>query len=168
MKQSNFEILKKEVFLPLFSFKGDVKYLPAKSGLNQWLSSGRARRFGECYIPIPSVVHKVARGFFPEHGVTFKLRLPEGLDSRAKLCQSGSKALMTSPNHHLGIWLFKLLDEGSIEREERVARNLPYSYQDLQRIGIDSVSITKIGDSYALAPSGLGAYESWISKKLND
>lgn len=152
------------VFLPLYSTTKSGKVVPSKSGLNQWLAGGRRRRPGECYFPVPAVVHKIAADFFPDKDCVFTLRLPDGLDSKAKLCQQGSKALMTSPNHHLGFWLFSLIDQTPEDRWQRYLRRQPYTFADLESLGFDSVSISEKDGLYTLSPATLDAYELWLLK----
>lgn len=154
------------VVLPLYSTKAGQKYIPERSGLNQWLASGRARRFGECYFPVPRDVHRRVEGFFPPQGEIFKLLLPGGHQSRAKLCQAGAKALMTSPNHHLGIWLYKLIDPEPSIQIRRMASLSPFVYADLERLGFDSVMVSREGEDYVLSAFDLGGYESWINAPL--
>lgn len=151
------------VVLPLYSTKAGVKYLPERSGLNQWLASGRLRRFGECYFPVPIEVHKLAEGFFPAQGDLFKLTLPGDLSSRAKLCQAGAKALMTSPNHHLGMWLYKLIDSTPGSQATRMVTRQPFVFQDLENLGFDSVKISKCHDGYVMEPLHMGSYELWVN-----
>ncbi len=156
------------VVLPLYSIKAGEKYVPERSGLNQWLAAGRVRRFGECYFPVPVEVHRQAKNFFPSQGHLFKLVLPGGYSSTAKLCQAGSKALMTSPNHHLGFWLFKLIDSEPGARAARIATRTPFVFRDLLALGFDCVKITKIEDGYVLAPLNVGGYDSWVKASVNE
>lgn len=150
-----------QVYLPLYSQKAGKPYIPDYSGLNQWLAAGRRRRLGECYFPIPAIVHRKAPKFFPERNSSFALELPGGSLSEAKICQSGGKALMTAPNHHLGIWLFNLMDPEPRIRMERFLERVPYKYSDLQSIGFDSVIIESRADRFIMKPGGLGSFESW-------
>jgi hypothetical protein len=48
------------VILPLYSTRGEIKTVEAKSGINQWNAGGRERKFGESYIPIPANIHRLA------------------------------------------------------------------------------------------------------------
>lgn len=132
------------VVLPLYAFsKSKGKYVAEKSGINQWNAGGRKRKFGEAYIPVPSAVHQRRVGFFPPRDVKFRLRLPDGVVVSAKLCQDGSKALMSDPNEIICKWLFATLD-GSFEiASDRINERRPYSYEDLLAIGRDSVRIVK-------------------------
>jgi hypothetical protein len=158
----------KEVVLPLYSIKAGEKYVPERSGINQWLASGRVRRFGECYFPVPIEVHRQARNFFPPQGQLFKLILPGDYSSRAKLCQSGSKALMTSPNHHLGLWLYKLIDSQPGAQAARIASRTPFGIKDLEALGFDCVRVSKNEEGYVLEPLEIGGYESWVKTSFNE
>ena len=59
------------VVLPLYSIRGKTRQVPEKSGLNQWNAGGRARDFGEVYIPIPMQIHHLHPEFFPGRDVEF-------------------------------------------------------------------------------------------------
>ena len=154
------------VTLPLYATRSGKKYIPERSGINQWLAGGRKRRFGECYFPVPREVHRLAKDFFPPRGNSFSLLLPGDFKSSAKLCQSDSKALMTSPNHLLGMWLFRLIDKDPAALMERLEFQVPFVYSDLESIGFDSVNISKSGDLFTLSPSTLGGYEFWVNASL--
>lgn len=124
-----------QIILPLFSQKGKIKYVPEKSGLNQWNAGGRKRNENEVYIPIPKSVHKLHPGFFPDRNTSFMLNLPDGTIMNAKVCQQGGKALMSNPNKDLGEWLLR-----------KVLHKQPdtlVTYKDLMIAGFDSIVITK-------------------------
>lgn len=126
------------VLLPLFSIRNNTKYVPEKSGLNQWNASGRPRDENEVYIPIPASVHRDHPGFFPDRDTPFCLELPDGKQISAKVCQQGSKALMSNPNKTLGEWILR-----------KVLHKKPDSlvtYQDLIIAGFDSIVVTKEDD----------------------
>ncbi len=136
----HFAPIKKQthVFLPLYSTRtqGEV---PTKSGLNQWNAGGRARHANEVYIPIPKWIHKKFPKFFPPRDEPFDLKLPNGETISAKVCQDGSKALMSNPNIKLGTWILRdilRLKEGEL-----------VTYDKLQEIGLDSVVLYKNEDS---------------------
>lgn len=123
------------VLLPLFAVKQGVKYIPSKSGLNQWNASGRTRHKDEVYINIPSAVHKENPTFFPDRNTTFTLRLPDGTNLSAKVCQEGNKALMSNPNKDLGNWILR-----------KVLRIPDYelvTIEKLEEVGFDSLIIYK-------------------------
>lgn len=137
-EKSNIEIVmpKEQVLLPLFSEKHGYKYVPEKSGLNQWNASGRARDENEVYIPIPASIHKEKPYFFPDRNTIFTLILPDGTEMKAKVCQAGGKALMSNPNKALGKWILR-----------KVLHKKPdhlVTYDDLIIAGFDSIIITKI------------------------
>ena len=157
-----------QVYLPLYSKKAGRPYIPDYSGLNQWLAAGRRRRLGECYFPVPAIVHRKAPNFFPERNTSFTLEMPGGLLSEAKICQSGGKALMTAPNHHLGIWLFNLMDPEPGKRIERFLEREPYKYANLLSIGFDSVIVECRADRFIMTPAGIGSFEFWAYSSIDD
>ncbi|MDR3206103.1 MAG: NgoFVII family restriction endonuclease [Candidatus Methanoplasma sp.] len=126
------------VHLPLFSAKkGGGRCVPEKSGLNHWNASGRKRNMDEAYIRVPAKTLRENSGFFPQRGVSFKLRLPDGGVLSAKICQEGDKALMSDPNSALGRWLLRdvlKLEPGSLA-----------TYGLLDGLGIDHAVVTKNG-----------------------
>lgn len=144
------------VVLPLYSGRGGIKSVPERSGLNQWNALGRARDPDEVYIPIPAWIHKVYPNFFPRRDVPFDLILPDSAKTvlSAKVCQDGSKALMSNPNKDLGKWLLRQvlrLPEGQL-----------LTYDTLIRKGIDSIEITKnANSSYNINFKALGTYEEF-------
>ena len=131
------------VILPLYSTRGLEKYVPDKSGLNQWNAGGRKRKLGEVYIPIGMAVHKNNPDFFPKRDEIFNLQVPDGQVLRAKICQDNNKALMTNPNDALANWLLR--STLGLKEGERL------TYEKLQDIGVDSVKIIKKSiSSYAI------------------
>ncbi|MEN2465623.1 restriction endonuclease [Ornithinibacillus sp. JPR2-1] len=130
-----------QVFLPLYSARsGQVE---EKSGLNQWNAGGRVRHEDEVYIPIPRWIHKQFEGFFPydietDHKESFTLILPDGREIPAKVCQQGGKGFMSKPNKELGHWILRTILE--------IPPGQLVTYHDLDRVGIDSVLITKNDD----------------------
>ena len=157
-----------QVILPLYSTKSSIlKMVPGKSGINQWNAGGRQRTFGEAYIPIPRLVHKLKPGFFPPRDQKFDLNLPSGEVVSAKVCQDGSKALMSDPNTVLCTWLFSTIDGSYSFAESRMPRRQPYTYEDLARVGKDSVSVRKLdeaGTAYELDFAPLGAFEEFVNE----
>lgn len=120
------------VILPLYSERGGRNVAP-KSGLNQWNAGGRKRDPNEVYIPIPKAIHNNYPNFFPPRDEHFSLELPDGSVLSAKVCQDGGKALMSTHNADLGLWLLRKVlqkPEGEI-----------ITIDDLDRVGIDSVRI---------------------------
>lgn len=121
------------VILPLYSTRGQVPVVPEKSGLNQWNAGGRPRDPNEVYIPIPRRIHQDFPDFFPPRDEHFTLTLPNDQNLSAKVCQEGSKALMSTHNADLGEWLLRQVLHKAIG--ELVTMD------DLNRYGIDSVRI---------------------------
>lgn len=158
------------VILPLYSIVGGVKFVSEKSGINQWNAGGRARKFGEAYIPIPRLIHRSWPDFFPARDAKFELFLPTGESVIAKVCQDGSKALMSDPNTALCDWLYRVIDGSSMESQRRYLRGEPYTYSDLQKVGKDAVRIIKLDAEkrrYRLETCDLGSYETQ-NDELND
>lgn len=127
------------VILPLFSDRGTERNVPERSGLNQWNAKGRPRDPNEIYVPIPKWIHNVFPGFFPPRDSPFNLQVPSGKFLDAKVCQDGSKALMTNPNRALGEWLLR--DVLDLSERELL------TYEMLEGLDIDSVIVTKQGES---------------------
>ena len=157
------------VILPLYSTRGPGHSVPLHSGINQWNAAGRKRKLGEAYVPIPIVIHQTFPGFFPDRDVSFHLQLPNQKTTvPAKVCQDNSKALMTTPNRHLGTWLIGVLKpalEGWMFEEDPGNMD-PLDYEDLEKIGKDSVRISRSlqrGEFvYAIEFAPIGAYEEFI------
>lgn len=162
------------VVLPLYSYKSGVNIVPQKSGINQWNAAGRARKLGEAYIPIPSIIHETFSEFFPKRDEPFMLKLPNRNELvPAKVCQDGSKALMTSPNYILGEWLIGVL-RPSIGVEKFAVPPMdisPITYDDFVKIGKDSVHILKqLTDgqlTYRVQFAALESFEEFISKSVD-
>jgi hypothetical protein len=151
--------------LPLYSIRRGEKVIPEKSGINQWNGGGRSRKPGESYIPVPKQVHRVAGSIFPKRDKHFELLLPNSQTVIAKLCQDGSKALMSSPNDHLNFWLYELIDGTIANYISRYSKGAAYLYEDLQSIGIDCVRFEKItGEVFKITPQAIGTYEQWLSQ----
>jgi hypothetical protein len=146
------------IFLPLY---GKNYTVFERSGLNQWNARGRQRDINEVYIPIPSIIHKKFPDFFPSRDYPFDLILPDESFMRSKVCQDGSKALMSYSNRELGKWILRdilKLEEGEL-----------LTYQKLQLLGIDSVRIDKIDtDSYRINFASSGSYEKFYMEYLID
>lgn len=147
--------------LPLYSVRKGEKYIPEKSGLNQWLAGGRSRAPGEVYIPIPAEVHRLAKNFLPKQNQAFDLELPSGQITTGKVCQQGGKALMTSPNFHLSTWLFLRIDGSLSASVERYAKRIGYDYNDLLDLNFDCVFLDRVEDGYLLSAGTIGGYERW-------
>jgi len=144
------------VVLPLYGRKNRQKFVFEKSGLNQWNASGRERDFGEVYIPIPAQIHRRFPDFFPKRDEHFSLQIPTGETFSAKVCQDNSKALMTNPNKVLSDWLLRKvfkLKEGELLTIDR-----------LNKLGFDSVTITKTDEKYKIDKAKSDSYENFIHK----
>jgi hypothetical protein len=157
------------VILPLYSTQNKlIKKVAPKSGINQWNAGGRPRNFGEAYIPVPADIHNKYPKFFPEREVAFELLLPNGKTESAKICQDGGKALMTNPNDSLCEWLYKVIDPEYSEKtwKERFLEKRPYTYEDLERVGKDSVKVRKLSTKkYSIEFVKLDAYDIFINEK---
>lgn len=146
---------KESICLPLYSFtrgRDKKKYVPLRSGLNQWNSNGRNRHPDEVYIPYQVKDRKRTENFFPDIDTKFNLRLPDGKQMSAKICQAGGKAIMSDPNKDLGHWLLRdVLD---------LKENTVVTYDKLLEIDIDSVIFTKESDrDYLINFARVGTYE---------
>lgn len=156
------------IVLPLYStVNGEVQ---KKSGLNQWNAGGRIRKPNEVYIPIPLWIHDVFKGFFVYSKIrtsrrdngsispNFNVELPSGKVIQCGVVQEGGKALMSNPNHDLGIWILR--DILKVKPSTLVTRKM------LNEIGIDSVKLTKKNDSYYyLDFVEVGSYEKFLAEK---
>lgn len=156
------------VVLPLYSTRpGSYGQVLPKSGINQWNAGGRARKFGEAYIPVPAEVRTKAPNFFPDRDTPFLLSLPNGKIVKAKICQAGGKALMADPNIDLLEWLFPILDGGQNKMGDRLRTRNPYTTSDLVRVDRDSVIVEKAQGpdaDYTIRTASLGSYEAFISE----
>ncbi|MFG3434282.1 NgoFVII family restriction endonuclease [Lysinibacillus fusiformis] len=142
------------VILPLFSDRGSERNVPERSGLNQWNAKGRPRDPNEIYIPIPKWIHNVFPDFFPARDISFNLQVPSGKFLDAKVCQDGSKALMTNPNKALGEWLLREV----MDLNEREL----LTYEMLEGLDIDSVIVTKQGENtFKINFCEIGTYDNF-------
>lgn len=127
------------IMLPLYSENSNQgKFVPQKSGLNQWNADGRKRHQDELYIRIPAWIHRKIPDFLPPRDQIFDLRLPNGSIISAKVCQDNSKALMSNPNKELGHWLLREVLE--------VPEGKTVTYEMLEWLGIDTVELSKINE----------------------
>ena len=131
------------------------KFVPEKSGLNQWNASGRKRNPNEIYISYPKEDRNRSADFFPPRDTVFELIMPNESIIPAKVCQADGKAIMSNPNKILGIWLLRNvfeLKEGTL-----------VTYEMLEKFGIDSVVFTKLKDGrYKIDFCEIGTYEDFI------
>lgn len=154
------------------------KYVPERSGLNQWNANGRARDVNEIYIPYLKEDRERDLDFFPPRDTPFTLALPDGTEISAKVCQRAyrklsddeyenlseeekriedekslvGKSIMSNPNKILGEWLLRdvlQIEEGTV-----------ITYDMLRVYNIDCVVFTKISDrTYRIDFGELGTYE---------
>lgn len=140
------------IYLPLYSDREMT--VPEKSQLNQWNAGGRDRNENEAYIPIPAWIHHKLPNFFPPRDTPFNLKLPNGEIMSAKVCQDGSKALMSKHNKDLGKWLLR--DIMNLKEGELL------TYDKLKTIGLDSVVIYKESEgNYSINFTKIGTYEAF-------
>lgn len=152
-KQNN---KKEQICLRLYSSNNKKgKFVPAKSGLNQWNASGRKRNPNEVYISYPIEDRRITSGFFPPRETPFTLHFPDNSITQAMVCQSDGKAIMTNPNKILGEWLLRKvfnLKEGTL-----------ITYEMLEKFGIDCVIFSKNSESdYSIDFGEIGTYEEYI------
>lgn len=157
------------VILPLYSTaKFGERVVQEKSGINQWNAGGRDRKYGEAYIPIPSIIHKLAPNFFPERDKSFDLLLPNSdVPINAKVCQDNRKALMSNPNDLLCRWLYKVIDLNFSDYDfDKTPNRKPFTYEDLERVGRDSVKVIKdftgAQKRYEIRFAELNSYEEFL------
>ena len=145
------------LFLRLYSYKriDGEKYVPEKSGLNQWNADGRRRNPNEVYISISPEDHRKTPNFFPGRDIPFQLELPNGEIIAAKVCQDGEKALMSNPNKLLGKWLLR--EVFNLKENELV------TYDMFERVGVDSVFVQKKKPNfYTIDFAKIGSYEEFM------
>ena len=135
------------VILPLYGQKKH-KVIEEKSGINAWNAGGRARKFGESYIPIPSIVHKIKPDFFPPKDQKFRTKLPNNTIIDTKICQDGNKAFQSDPLTDLCSWLYQIIDLDIDKSNLRFQKKEIYTYKDLESVGKDSVKIIKVKNEY--------------------
>jgi len=123
------------IVMPLYSVKDGIKFVPPKSGLNQWNAGGRARNINEVYIPFPAKLREEYSNFFPDRDTCFDVTLPSGKIISMKVCQQDGKAIMSNPNKELGEWILREVLQ--LEEQELV------TYEKLSSLGIDSVAFEK-------------------------
>lgn len=153
--------IKETIYLPLYSERRGEYFIPKKSGLNQWNAAGRSRDLDEVYIRIPSWVHEKFPNFFPSRDVSFNLKFPDGEILSSKVCQQGSKALMTNPNKKLGKLILR--DGLKLEKGKLV------TYDDLRLFGMDSIRLDKISDlEFEINFSESESYENFKEEYKND
>lgn len=133
------------------------KRVPDSSGLNLWNAKGRPRDAGEIELRLNSTLRNTYKdqNFFPPKDQIFFLKTPDGKEMRAKICQEGSKALMTNPNKDISTWLLRTVLQ--LQEKELL------TYEHLEALGIDSVIITKVDDdNYLIDKAVIGSYEEYL------
>lgn len=172
-KQGSLELLttntEKEdyVILPLYGQKKH-KFVEEKSGINAWNAGGRPRKFGESYIPIPSIVHKIKPNFFPPKDEKFKTKLPNNKIIDTKICQDGNKAFQSDPLTDLCSWLYQIIDLDIKKSNVRFQKKDIYTYKDLEMVGKDSVKIIKVNNKdfhYEMHTMPLDSFEKFKNGK---
>lgn len=150
------------ICLRLYSVKSDgTKFVPEKSGLNQWNASGRPRNPNEIYIPYPVEDRRRTVNFFPPRDTVFNLKFPDGTVIPTKVCQQDGKAIMSNPNKILGEWLLRKV----FELSERTI----VTYRMLEIFGIDSVIFQKIGElEYSIDFAEVGTYEQFYNESTDN
>lgn len=152
------------VYLPLYAPSSKELEPAIASGINQWNAKPRPtqekRDDNELYIPIPSWIHKIFKGFFPDNNDDkFNLILPDGTVLNAKMCQSGQKGLMSNPNKALGKWILR--DVLKVPLKTVIDRKY------LDSLGIDSVIVFKLSNTeYKIDFASIGKFEEF--KELNN
>lgn len=102
------KISPEQLCLRLYATKKGNKYVPEKSGLNQWngvRTSNRKKADGsiihvetqrdpnELYISYPAEDRRRNPDFFPPRDTPFELLLPDGTEISAKVCQEAYKKM---------------------------------------------------------------------------
>ena len=144
------------VVLPLYGMQDKQKFVFEKSGLNQWNADGRKRDPGEIYIPVPIKIHQNYPDFFPPRYQEFNLKVPTGEVFKAKICQENGKGLMTNPNKALSDWLLR--------KALKVKEGQLATITDLNRLGFDSVIITKDdANNFRIDTAKTDSYEEFMN-----
>ena len=169
----------RQLYLRLYATdRNGQKYVPERSGLNQWNAGGRARDVNEVYIPYLKEDRERGLDFFPPRDTPFTLILPDNSEISAKVCQRAyrklsdaeyenlseeekriedekslvGKSIMSNPNKVLGKWLLRdvlQIEEGTV-----------ITYDMLRVYNIDCVIFTKREEGvYSVDFGELGTYE---------
>lgn len=145
------------VVLPLFSTGATGKYVPARSGINQWNAKGRKRSADEAYVSVPSWLYDKFPDFLPKNGSEVSIVMSDARSMRCKACQQGGKALMSIPNRALGTFILR--DELNIKPGKMA------TYEDLLKAGIDGIRLSKISNkTFSLEVAKVGEYEKFHKK----
>lgn len=157
-----------QLCLRLYALRRGEKYVPQRSGLNQWNAGGRRRDPNEIYIPYLTEDRLRSKDFFPGRDTIFDLKLPDGTIVPAKVCQDAGtgdpnegKSIMSNPNKVLGEWLLRKVFE--------LPENTVVTYEHLEKFGVDSVIFTKHEEGkYSIDFAPLGTYESFYSSTVKN
>ena len=175
----------RQLCLRLYNVLNDgTKFVPQRSGLNQWNAKGRKRDENELYIAYLAKDRERDETFFPPRDTPFTLLLPDGTSMSAKVCQGAftkvrqemynkmtdrekeiedsrtlvGKSIMSNPNKTLGKWLLRDVFE--------VPVGTLITYDMLCQFGVDSVIFTKISNNqYSVDFAPLGTYERMYGEK---
>ena len=159
------------IYLPLYQDKKEGMIVSDCSGVN--IRNGKSKNKGsntprplyEIEVRISKWIHKVFPYFFDLNALNpddikneelndFDLILPDGRILRGRIKQEGGKSLQTNPQGALGEWVLK--DVLGLENREVVTMEL------LERLGIDSLKITKLGRGrFKITVGETGAYEKF-------
>jgi hypothetical protein len=133
-EQESFKFINEQndefVILPLYGTTTH-KFVEEKSGINAWNAGGRERKFGECYIPLPAIVHDIKPNFFPPKTHKFRTKLPNGKIITTKLSQGSdekSKAFQSDPLTSLGEWVHDMIDLSEENFYKRIKKLNIYTY----------------------------------------
>lgn len=150
-----------KIILPLYSISWDGSfYVPERSWLNQWNANWRLRDPDEIYISIPAWIHKNFPDFFPGRDTPFTLYLPNRDILSAKICQDWWKALMSNPNKDLWKWLLRTV----LQKQE----NELVTYEDLEKMWVDSVEISKILWKYYINFKSIWSFELFKNNNIQN
>ena len=70
---------------------------------------------------------------------------------------------MSDPNTVLCNWLFSTIDGSYSYAESRMPRHKPYTYDDLARVGKDSVVVRKLDENvFELEFAPVGSFEEFV------
>ena len=78
---------------------------------------------------------------------------------------------MSNPNDLLCDWLFRVINPNysEKERQRRFDNKIPFTYEDLERVGKDSVKVNKLSkDRYSIEFMPLDSYSNFIENKELD
>lgn len=152
----------------ILALYGQKKFLVVgeKSGINHWNANDtkRKRKFAESYIPIPKIVHKLKPNFFPPRNIKFRTKLPNNKIITTKISQDDNKAFQSDPLTDLCQWLYELIDLDIEKSKSRFQKKDVYTYEDLKKVGKDSVKIIKVKNKdydYEMHTMPLGSFEKF-------